>query len=157
MRDLTQNLTTRVLDNHVPSALPLHPVNPDNACPLRITAAAGTLFLHIISPLCNIPHCYIPQKLGSYLSSNVAGCPCVTHSLDLQVLSIPPAFIMSQDQTLKPSSIRYSFLLPSVQPCHLLIHFFSTKILYIPKDFIDNISFYPGVPYFAYIFLFHFQ
>ncbi len=25
-----------------PSALPLHPVNPDNACPLRITAAAGT-------------------------------------------------------------------------------------------------------------------
>ena len=26
----------------VPPALPLHPVNPDNACPLRITAAAGT-------------------------------------------------------------------------------------------------------------------
>ncbi len=26
----------------VPSTLPLHPVNPDNACPLRITAAAGT-------------------------------------------------------------------------------------------------------------------
>lgn len=25
-----------------PSTLPLHPVNPDNACPLRITAAAGT-------------------------------------------------------------------------------------------------------------------
>ena len=25
-----------------PSAPPLHPVNPDNACPLRITAAAGT-------------------------------------------------------------------------------------------------------------------
>ena len=24
------------------STLPLHPVNPDNACPLRITAAAGT-------------------------------------------------------------------------------------------------------------------
>ena len=26
----------------LPSTLPLHPVNPDNACPLRITAAAGT-------------------------------------------------------------------------------------------------------------------
>ena len=26
----------------IPSTLPLHPVNPDNACPLRITAAAGT-------------------------------------------------------------------------------------------------------------------
>ena len=25
-----------------PPTLPLHPVNPDNACPLRITAAAGT-------------------------------------------------------------------------------------------------------------------
>ena len=25
-----------------PSALPLHPVNPDNACSIRITAAAGT-------------------------------------------------------------------------------------------------------------------
>ena len=25
-----------------PPALPLHPVNPDNACPIRITAAAGT-------------------------------------------------------------------------------------------------------------------
>ena len=25
-----------------PPALPLHPVNPDNACTIRITAAAGT-------------------------------------------------------------------------------------------------------------------
>ena len=26
----------------MPPTLPLHPVNPDNACPIRITAAAGT-------------------------------------------------------------------------------------------------------------------
>ena len=26
----------------LPPALPLHPVNPDNACTIRITAAAGT-------------------------------------------------------------------------------------------------------------------
>ena len=31
-----------VSDDVVPSTHPLHPINPDNACSLRITAAAGT-------------------------------------------------------------------------------------------------------------------
>ena len=74
----------------LPPALPLHPVNPDNACTIRITAAAGTYLagassagtvaffpadraLHTeillrsrgvaasgFPPLCNIPHCCLP-------------------------------------------------------------------------------------------------
>jgi len=74
----------------VESTLPLHPVNPDNACTIRITAAAGTYLagasysgtviffpadrsLHTeillpsrgvaasgFPPLCNIPHCCLP-------------------------------------------------------------------------------------------------
>ena len=84
---------------------PLHPVNPDNACPIRITAAAGTYLagasysgtviffpadraLHTeillrsrgvaasgFPPLCNIPHCCLPQESGPCLSPNVAVRP----------------------------------------------------------------------------------
>ena len=89
----------------MPPALPLHPVNPDNACSIRITAAAGTYLagaswsgtviffpadraLHTeillrsrgvaasgFPPLCNIPHCCLPQESGPCLSPNVAGRP----------------------------------------------------------------------------------
>ncbi len=81
---------------------PFTPVNPDNACSIRITAAAGTylagasysgtvtffpadralhneLLLHSrgvaasgFPPLCNIPHCCLPQESGPCLSPNVA-------------------------------------------------------------------------------------
>ena len=37
--DCTTHLSANLV---APSALPLHPVNPDNACTIRITAAAGT-------------------------------------------------------------------------------------------------------------------
>ena len=90
----------------MPPTLPLHPVNPDNACTIRITAAAGTYLagaswsgtvisffpadraLHTeilprsrgvaasgFPPLCNIPHCCLPQESGPCLSPNVAGRP----------------------------------------------------------------------------------
>src|SRR5437660_471516 len=61
---------------------------PDNACPLRLTAAAGAWssgqVTHVLltrSRLCPRP------KPGS--------------SLHLHVLSTPPAFVLSQDQTLR--------------------------------------------------------
>ncbi len=89
----------------MPPTRPLRPINPNNTCPLRITAAAGTelagaysmgtviLFpikralqpeglLHSrgiagsgLRPLSNIPHCCLPQEPGPYLSSNVADHP----------------------------------------------------------------------------------
>eukprot|EP00828_Plagiopyla_frontata_P030767 TRINITY_DN403_c0_g1_i3.p1 TRINITY_DN403_c0_g1~~TRINITY_DN403_c0_g1_i3.p1 ORF type:complete len:210 (-),score=-35.62 TRINITY_DN403_c0_g1_i3:109-738(-) len=89
----------------IPPTRPLRPVIPNNACTLRITAAAGTelagaysyatvIFLTYkrslhtemrhpprgvaasgFPPLCNIPHCCLPQESGPCSSASVADHP----------------------------------------------------------------------------------
>ena len=89
----------------MPPTNPLRQITTNNACPLRITAAAGTKLagpsysgtviffpderalqpkglLHSrgiaaseFPPLCKIPHCCLPQEFGPCLSPNVADHP----------------------------------------------------------------------------------
>src|SRR5205085_12032183 len=88
-----------------PPTRPLRPVSPTNACPLRLTAAAGTKFAGAYSagtviivpakralqpeglhhprgmagsglrPLSNIPHCCLPSESGPCLSPTEADHP----------------------------------------------------------------------------------